>query len=269
MAGSSPAKAMKKRFDQSEYRSKRTPPYSGGMPSPFAEPPSIVVFTGPGLPRESGFAPFDPATMPPGVGLEDVVTPAGFARDPALVHGFYNRRRRELHPAAPNPAHEGLAALDLTRPGEVLIVTRNIDDLHERAGSTAVIHTHGELAKARCAICTKVSDWFGDLGPGDRCPVCGNHGHLRPHVVWVGEEPLRIDAVYLALATCETYVSIGNAGAGEPGRGFLAEAKRASASTIEFAREPTPLSPQFDECLYGPLVETVREWLGGVIANKH
>jgi len=231
------------------------------MRSPFPQPPKIVVFTGPGLARESGFAPFDPATMPAGIALEDVVTRDGFARAPAQVHEFYNLRRRELHKAAPNPAHEGLAALDLTWPGEVLVVTRNIDDLHERAGNQAVIHTHGDLLKARCTICTKVSDWFDDLGASDRCPICGNGGHLRPHVVWVGEEPLGIDTVYVALATCETYVSIGNAGTGEPGRSFLDAARHARARTIEFAREPTPLSSGFDECLCGPLTETVPDWV--------
>lgn len=131
------------------------------MRSPFPQPPKIVVLTGPGLSRESGFAPFDPAAMPPGTTLEDVVTRAGFERDPAKVHAFYNSRRRQLrHDVKPSLAHEGLAALDVTRPGEVLVVTRNIDDLHERAGAQAVIHTHGELLKARCTICMKVSDWF-------------------------------------------------------------------------------------------------------------
>src|SRR5579864_3491074 len=238
------------------------------MAIPFAQPPKIVVFTGPGLSRESGFAPFDPATMPAGIALEDVVTRDGFDRDPTGVFDFYNRRRRELHTVKPNLAHQGLAALDLTGPGEVLVVTRNIDDLHERAGTKAVIHTHGELLKARCAICTKVSDWSDDLYGADDCPICGNHGHLRPHIVWVGEEPLRIDTVYIALATCETFVSIGNASGGEPGRGFLAEAKRAGARTIEFAREPTPLSPEFGECVYGPLVETVPQWVKRAIAER-
>ena len=226
-----------------------------------------MVFTGPGLAREAGFAPFDPATMPPGVAIEDVVTREGFARDPAQVHDFYNRRRRELRAATPSPAHAGLAALDLTRPGDMLVVTRNIDDLHERAGAQAVIHTHGELLKVRCAICTKISDWFDDLGEGDRCPVCGNDGHLRPHIVWVGEPPLRVDNVYLALANCAVFVSIGNAGGGEPARSFLAEAKRAGAQTLEFAREPTPVSAEFGECVYGPLVETVPGWVKRVIAG--
>src|SRR5579884_3931508 len=112
------------------------------MPAAFPRPPRFVVFTGPGLSRGSGFAPFDPATMPPDLRLEDVLTREGFARNPSLVHGFYNRRRRELHAVQPNPAHAALAALDLARPCEVVVITRNLDDLHERAGSQAVIHTH-------------------------------------------------------------------------------------------------------------------------------
>jgi NAD-dependent deacetylase len=231
------------------------------MPSPFPRPPKTVVFTGPGLSREAGFAPFDAATMPAGVSLEDVVTRDGFARAPALVQDFYNRRRRDLHAATPSLAHEALAALDLTRPGEMLIVTRNVDDFHERAGSQAVIHTHGELLKARCLICTKVSDWFDNLGDADHCPVCGNLGHLRPHIVWVGEEPLGLDKAYIVLATCKTFVAIGNAGAGEPVRSFLTEAKRAGARTIEFAAEPTPLSVAFDKRRHGSLSETVPVWV--------
>jgi NAD-dependent deacetylase len=238
------------------------------MTSPFPRPPKIVIFTGPGLARASGFAPFDPAALPPGITLEDVVTRDGFARDSELVHDFYNARRRGLQAVAPNVAYEGLAALDLRRPSEVLVITRNIDDLHERAGNQAVIHTHGELLKARCAICTQVSDWFDDLGAADQCPVCGNIGHLRPHIVWVGEPPLGIDTAMIALATCEMFVSIGNAGANEPGRSFLTEAKRAGARTFEFAREPTPPpSPEFDDHIYGPLTETVPDWVKRAITR--
>ena len=234
--------------------------------SPFPKPARIVVFTGPGLSREAGFAPFDPETMPSGVRLEEVVTREGFARDPGRVYDFYNKRRRELLAAAPNAAHEALAALDFMHPGDVLVVTRNIDDLHERAGNQAVTHTHGELLKARCMICNKVSDWLGDLAAADHCPVCGNGGHLRPHILWVGEEPLGMDTAYVALATCETFISIGNPGGGEPGRGFVAEAKRAGARTLEFAAEPTPLSPQFDERRHGRLADTVSVWAKRAIA---
>jgi len=134
--------------------------------------PRIVIFTGAGLSRESGFAPFDPAAMPPGVTLQDVVTRDGFERDPATVQDFYNRRRRELtERIAPSPAHDALAVLSMTNRGEALIVTRNIDDLHERAGSGTVIHTHGELLKARCTICTHTSDRLGDIAPDTECPI--------------------------------------------------------------------------------------------------
>jgi NAD-dependent deacetylase len=237
------------------------------MPSPFPQPPKIVVFTGPGLSREAGFAAFDPATMPVGVTIEDLVTREGFTRAPESVRQFYNLRRRQLRAATPSLAHEGLAALDLPRPGEVLVVTRNIDDLHERAGNRAVIHTHGELMKARCAICTRVSDWLDDLSGADDCPVCGNSGHLRPHIVWVGEEPAGIETVYMALATCRTFVSVGNAGGAEPARSFLAAARHAGAGTIEFAREPTPVSAEFGERVYGSLVETVPGWVKQTIAG--
>jgi NAD-dependent deacetylase len=238
------------------------------MVSPFPNPPKIVVLTGPGLSREAGFTPFDPATIPTGVTLEGVVTRDGFARDPATVHEFYNLRRRQLRrEVQPNLVHEGLAALDLARPREVLVVTRNIDDLHERAGAQAVIHTHGELLKVRCTICMKVSDWFDDLSTADDCPICGNNGHLRPHIVWVGEDPLRVDTVYAALATCAVFVSIGNPGGGEPARSFLAEATRAGARTIEFAAAPTPIFADFAEQIHGPLVETVPAWARRVIAN--
>jgi NAD-dependent protein deacetylase/lipoamidase len=231
------------------------------MRLPFAPPPRIVVFTGPGLSRAAGFAPFDPEAMPWDVALDDVLTRAGFERDPELVYDFYNRRRRELQAVRPSAAHEALTALDAARPGEVLVVTRNIDALHERAGHRAVVHTHGELMKARCAICTNISDWLDDMSAAARCPVCGNEGHLQPHIVWVGEPPLGLDAAYPALAGCAVYAAIGNGAAGEPGRGFLAAARQAGARTLEFAADPTPLSREFDERHHGPVVETVPAWV--------
>jgi NAD-dependent deacetylase len=234
----------------------------------LGRPPRLVVFTGPGFARESGFAPFAPATMPPGMTLEDVVTSEGFRRDPAKAQAFYNRRRRELlQRVTPNPAHEALAVLSLTNKGEVLIVTRNIDDLHERAGSDAVLHTHGELLKARCTICTRVSDRLDDITPDSECPICGNTGHLRPHIVWVGEEPLHIPLVFEALAHCRTFAAIG-AGGGEPANSFLAEANRTGAETIEFAAETNAASALFAENRHGPLAETVPEFAKRLIAQR-
>jgi NAD-dependent deacetylase len=238
------------------------------MSALWPQSPAIVVLSGPGLSREAVFAPFDPAGMPPGLSLEDVVTPQGFERAPARAREFYNSRRRQLvDEIAPNAAHDGLAVLEMVRKNEVLIVTRNIDDLHERAGSRAVIHTHGELLKARCTICTKVSDRHADITAESECPICGNAGHLRPHIVWVGEPPLRIETIYEALAHCRLFLSVGNAGGGEPARSFLAEARRAGARRIEFADERSAVSELFDECVSGPLTETVPEYVKKLIAE--
>jgi NAD-dependent deacetylase len=205
--------------------------------------------------------------MPPGVTLEDVVTQGGFARDSAKVQDFYNRRRRELlDRIKPNPAHDALAVLSLTSKHEVLIVTRNIDDLHERAGSDAVRHTHGELLKARCTICTRVSNRLDDIAPDSECPICGNIGHLRPHIVWVGEEPLGIATIFEALAHCAVFAAIG--AGGEPARGFLAAAQRARAETIEFAAERSPASDLFADTRTGLLAETVPAWVKQMIAQR-
>lgn len=237
------------------------------MRTPWAQPPKIVAVTGPGLSREAGFAPFATERMLAGLRLEDVVTSEGFARDPARVHEFYNLRRRELAAAKPNAAHEALAVLDVARPREVLIATRAIDDLHERAGSKAVIHLHGELLKARCTVCGKVSERCDDIAGAAECPVCGIAGHLRPHIVWVGEEPLRIASVYEALLHCALFLVIGTPGDGEPTRDFLAEARRAGARTIEFNHELSPGAEiLFDECHRGPLAETVPEYVKRLIA---
>jgi len=236
--------------------------------SPWPRSPKIVVLSGPGLSRASGFAPFDAAGMPPGLGLEDVVTREGFERKRAQVLDFYNVRRRQLmREVRPNLAHEGLAVLEMARRNEVLILTRNIDDLHERAGSLAVLHTHGELLKARCEVCGRVSQWPADIAGGEACPVCSNEGHLRPHIVRVGEAPLRMDTVYEALSHCEVFAVIGISVAGEPAAGFLRDAKRAGARTLEFVAEPTLASAAFDESVGGPLTETVPQWVKRLVAG--
>jgi NAD-dependent deacetylase len=238
------------------------------MNTPWARSPSIVAFTGGALSREAGFAPFDPDRMPSGLRLEDVVTREGFDHDPARVQEFYNRRRRELLQTGPGPAHEALAVLETVRSNEVLVVTRNIDDLHERAGSRAVIHTHGELLKARCLICTNVSERADDITADAACPVCGNAGHLRPHVLWVGEEPLRMPTVYEALAHCGLFLAIGAAGGGEPARSFVAAARRAGARTVAFNPELAPNAPDLDECVAGPLGETLPAYVKKLIAES-
>ena len=167
----------------------------------------------------------------------------------------------------PGPAHEALAVLDTVRSHEVLVVTRNIDDLHERAGSKAVLHTHGELLQARCMICTKLSERLDDIAADAACPVCGNVGHLRPHIVWVGEEPLRMSTVYEALAHCGLFLAIGAAGGSEPARSFLAAARRAGAHTVEFRRESSGAPVLYDEHIAGPFAESVPAHVKQLIAR--
>jgi NAD-dependent deacetylase len=241
------------------------------MNTPRAQPPRIVAFTGAGIAREAGFAPFDAECMPAGLRLEDVVTPCGFAREPARVLEFYNLRRRQLLERKPNAAHEALAVLDAVRRREVLVATRNIDDFHERAGSQAVIHTHGELLKARCTICTRVSQRYDDITAASDCPICGNTGHLRQQIVWVGEAPLRIARVYEALAQCRLFLVIGIAGGSEPARSFLAEARRAGARAVEFPGasnpDPAPNTEPFDERIAGRLADTVPAYVKQLIAQ--
>ncbi len=241
------------------------------MRTPWAQGPEIVAFTGAGLAREAGFAPFAADAMPAGLRLEDLVTCEGFARDPAGVREFYNRRRRQLAETKPNAAYEGLAVIEAVRPHELLIVTGNIDDLHERAGSTAVLHMHGELLKARCTICTELSECYDDITEESGCPICGNPGHLRPHMVWVGEEPLHLASVFEALADAALFLAIGAAGGSEPTQSFLAEARRAGAHTVEFTgefgRDPAPGAEPFDERIRGPLAQTVPEYVKRLIAE--
>jgi NAD-dependent protein deacetylase/lipoamidase len=227
------------------------------------------VLTGPGLAREAGFDPFAAAGMPSGLSLQDVVTPEGFAREPERVQGFYNARRRQLlTEATPSAAHEALSVLEMVRKNEVLIVTRNIDDLHERANSLAVLHTHGEMLKARCQICTNTSAWLDDITPDSVCPVCGNVGHLRPHVVWVGEPPLRMETVYEAVSHCPLLLVIGASVAAEPWAGLVADAGRAGARAIEFSHEAAPCPDLFDERISGPLNATVPAYVKQLIAES-
>ncbi|HET8726770.1 MAG TPA: Sir2 family NAD-dependent protein deacetylase, partial [Alphaproteobacteria bacterium] len=171
------------------------------MTRPFTDlPPDgrIVILTGAGISKESGLDTFrDAGGIWARHALEDVATPEGFARNPDLVHRFYNTRRRTLgNPAVqPNAAHRALARLEREWTGEFLLVSQNVDDLHARAGSKALVAMHGELLKVRCGACGHVAERPGDLGTGDACGACGTTGALRPHVVWFGEMPLEMDRI--------------------------------------------------------------------------
>lgn len=217
--------------------------------------PSIVILTGAGISKESGLDTFRcEGGIWQRVRLEDVATPEGFARNPKRVHAFYNERRRQaLDPAVqPNAAHFALARLQQARPGEVLLVTQNIDDLHERGGSSDVVHMHGELFRARCAACGRTVPLREDLSIDNACAGCHGHGTLRPDIVWFGEIPMHMARIEAALGQCKIFLSIGTSGHVYPAAGFVAMARRAGAHTVELNLEPSEGANLFDEHHYGP-----------------
>lgn len=222
---------------------------------------AIVILTGAGISKESGLDTFrDAGGIWARVRIEDVATPEAFARDPARVQEFYNTRRRGmLNPnVQPNAAHAALARLEREWPGPVLLVTQNIDDLHERAGSTALVHMHGEMLKARCRGCGVVEPWRDDIKVDSVCPSCANPGGMRPHVVWFGEMPLEMNRIMTALAGCALFVSIGTSGNVYPAAGFVQEARYVGgAYTLELNLEPSAGVTDFHEARHGPATELV------------
>lgn len=226
---------------------------------------NIVILTGAGISAESGLATFrGPDGLWEGHRVEDVCTPEALARNPVLVHRFYDERRAKLSEVAPNPAHVALAALDRAWPGELLIVTQNVDDLHEWAGAGRLIHMHGELASALCAACGRATPWVQALPPGSVCVEC-QKGALRPDIVFFGEMPYQMDAIDAALRRADLFVSIGTSGAVYPAAGFVQTAAYAGARTLELNLEPSAGSFHFEETRLGPasllVPEMVRDLL--------
>lgn len=225
---------------------------------------NLVILTGSGISAESGVPTFRAADgLWMGHRVEDVATPEAFARDPALVQDFYNRRRRQLADVHPNAAHRALADLAARWRGELLLVTQNVDDLHDRAHAGTppaagfdLIHMHGELLKAQCSATGRVRDCPGDLAPDQPSPF-HPQGRLRPHIVWFGEYPLHLDRIETALAACDLFVSIGTSGAVWPAAGFVQLANHAGARTVELNLEPSLGSRYFDESRHGPATEVV------------
>ncbi len=199
-----------------------------------------------------------------------LATPEGFERDPEAVLAFYDLRRRDMRGAKPNAAHFALARLAVAlakRGGRLTLVTQNIDDLHERAGSHDVLHMHGELLKARCELCGGVSDWLDDLEVADVCPRCGRAGGMRPHVVWFGELPLYLDEIDEALRRSDLFVAIGTSGAVYPAAGFVLEARAMGVETCEINLESADNAALFDDCRYGPASETVPAWVEEILGR--
>lgn len=230
----------------------------------------IVILTGAGISRESGLHTFrDADGIWATVRIEDVATPEAFARNPDRVHEFYNARRRGLlNPEIrPNAAHLALARLEREHAGEVLLVTQNIDDLHERAGSRNLRHMHGELLRALCADCANTTECRFDLSIDMQCAACGAVGTLRPQVVWFGEMPLHMDEIDDALRRCALFVSIGTSGNVYPAAGFVEIARTAGARTVELNLEPSAGHSLFAERRYGPATRIVPDFVSAVLGR--
>lgn len=238
----------------------------------MAEPSrsTIAILTGAGISKESGLDTFrDPDGIWARHRIEDVATPEAFARDPERVYAFYNFRRRNLlrPDIQPNEAHFALARLEAAWPGEILIVTQNIDDLHERAGSRALIHMHGEHLKARCTDCGAVVPIAGDLDERTACPQCRAATRMRPHVVWFGEMPFELDRIYAFLQRASLFVSISTSGNVYPAADFVRVARSAGASTVELNLEPSAGATFFKRGLYGPASEIVPAFVDELLAG--
>lgn len=234
----------------------------------ISRPRSIVVLTGAGISAESGIETFRAAEgLWANHRVDDVATPEGFARNPQLVYEFYNQRRRQLltPEISPNAAHSALAKFEHEFDGEFLLVTQNVDNLHERAGSQNLIHMHGELLKMRCLKSKLVFDVSEDFDYDTHCRCCRSAGNLRPHVVWFGEMPLQMNRINSALENCDMFVAIGTSGNVYPASGFYQTAKIRKASTVELNLERTGSS--FDRHVRGPATECVPQFFESLLRS--
>lgn len=229
----------------------------------------IVVLTGAGISAESGVPTFrGPDGLWEGHRIDDVATPEGFERDPDLVQAFYDARRRALASVGPNAAHRALARLEGAIGGDLLVVTQNVDDLHERAGSRNLVHMHGELRRALCLACGSRPEWDGDLIDRPPCPVCGER-MLRPDVVWFGEVPYDLDRIEQAVVACDVFVSIGTSGEVYPAAGYVALAAAFGARTVELNLVPSDAVVPFADARAGTAGALVPTWVDEVLAARH
>ena len=239
---------------------------------------SVVILTGAGISAESGISTFrDSQGLWCNHAIEDVATPEGFERNPALVHAFYNARRRQLAEVQPNAAHAALALLAEQFDGDFLLVTQNVDNLHNRAteGKTLspryrLIHMHGELTKVRCRHTDQVVPWATDLSESDLCVCCQRSESLRPHIVWFGEMPLEMEFIEAALRRCDLFISIGTSGNVYPAAGFVQLARtNGKAHTVEINLEPSHHHSLFHERIYGKAGVEVPAYVQRLLAKQN
>lgn len=232
---------------------------------------NIVILTGAGVSAESGLLTFrDNGGLWENHRVEEVATPEAFARDPALVHRFYNMRRQKLLTVEPNAAHDSLARLEADHPATVTIVTQNVDNLHERAGSKNVIHMHGEMLKVRCRVCASVITTEANIDEETPCPACGFAPALRPHIVWFGEMPFHMPEIEELLLKADLFISIGTSGNVYPAAGFVQLVRRhTTAHTVEINMEPSEGVSHFAETHHGPAGALVPNYVNKLLGERN
>ncbi|WP_181415205.1 Sir2 family NAD+-dependent deacetylase [Gilliamella apicola] len=220
--------------------------------------PKIVILTGAGISAESGLSTFRAQNgLWEGHNVDDVATYQGYLRDPIGVHNFYNMLRNKLQnpEVKPNAAHFALAQLEQTLGSDnVLIVTQNVDNLHEKAGSKNIIHMHGELLKVRNEKTGQILDYYQDVNYEE-------NKLIRPHIVWFGEMPLQMDEIYDALSNADYFISIGTSGNVYPAAGFVQMANQFGVKTVELNLEPSLGENLFQTKIYGPASQVVPEYI--------
>lgn len=232
---------------------------------------SIVVLTGAGISKESGLATFrGQGGLWEGLRVEEVASPHAFTTNPAMVHSFYNARKEALlkPEIKPNAAHLALQELDEKWPGEFTLITQNVDNLHEQAGSKNTIHMHGELLKGICTVCETITPWDSEMSVQSSCPACGKTGTMRVDVVWFGEMPKYMKEIYRALERCDLFVSIGTSGNVYPAAGFVQlVSENPNAMTVELNLEPSLNAHQFNDGFYGSATKTVPEFVDQLLSR--
>ena len=230
---------------------------------------NIVILTGAGISKESGLDTFrDTDGLWGKIKIEDIATPEAYARNPENILKFYNKRRRSMagDKIKPNAAHLSLVKLEKKFPGKVLLVTQNIDNLHERAGSANLLHMHGEIFKVRCDACHNVVVWKCALSLANTCNHCSTIGRMRPHVVWFGETPFHMEEIKAALELCDLFISIGTSGEVYPAAGFVQQVKIAGQGhTVELNLEPSKVATLFTETHYGPACAIVPSYVKKIL----
>ncbi|MEE8295380.1 MAG: NAD-dependent deacylase [Sphingomonadales bacterium] len=231
---------------------------------------NIVILTGAGISAESGLSTFrGDGGLWEGMRVEDVATAEAFRDNPDVVQSFYNQRRKNLKTVKPNTAHKALARLEREHKGEVTVITQNVDNLHEQAGSKNVLHMHGELLKAHCRSCKEIYDWKGDLSEGQECPGCRAKPSLRPHIVFFNEMPFFMDEIEVLVYSADLFISIGTSGSVYPAAGFVSMVKSlGQGHTVELNLEPSEGQSLFAETIYGKATKIVPDFVENLLKEK-